>query len=70
MEDRVEVYMNSVAEIPCIYNTSKSASSPTIRWFVVSQIFRHVLLASLWNIIKSTDTLSTLMHSYLFFNLF
>ncbi|XP_017346220.1 melanoma cell adhesion molecule b isoform X3 [Ictalurus punctatus] len=34
MEDRIEVFMGDVAEIPCIYNISGSASSPTIQWFV------------------------------------
>lgn len=51
MEDRVEVFLDDVAEIPCIYNMSGSASSPTIQWFAVSQIFRYVLIAFLWNIV-------------------
>ncbi|KAB5550284.1 hypothetical protein PHYPO_G00052070 [Pangasianodon hypophthalmus] len=36
MEDRVEVFLDDVAEIPCIYNMSGSASSPTVQWFVKS----------------------------------
>ncbi|XP_027029800.1 melanoma cell adhesion molecule b isoform X1 [Tachysurus fulvidraco] len=36
MEDRIEVFLDDVAEIPCIYEINGSASSPTIQWFVKS----------------------------------
>ncbi|XP_060744555.1 melanoma cell adhesion molecule b isoform X2 [Tachysurus vachellii] len=36
MEDRVEVFLDDVAEIPCIYEINGSSSSPTIQWFVKS----------------------------------
>ncbi|KAI5620819.1 cell surface glycoprotein MUC18 isoform X1 [Silurus asotus] len=36
MEDRVEVLLGEVAEIPCLYNLKVSSSLPTIQWFVKS----------------------------------
>ncbi|XP_046719589.1 melanoma cell adhesion molecule b isoform X4 [Silurus meridionalis] len=36
MEDRVEVLLGEVAEIPCLYNLKGSANLPTIQWFVKS----------------------------------
>ncbi|XP_060799839.1 melanoma cell adhesion molecule b isoform X2 [Neoarius graeffei] len=42
MEDRVEVFLDDVAEIPCIYNMSGSASSPTIQWFAKSSAGNRV----------------------------
>ncbi|KAF5901957.1 cell surface glycoprotein MUC18 isoform X1, partial [Clarias magur] len=36
MEDRIGVFVDDMAEIPCIYNMSGSTGSPTIQWFVKS----------------------------------
>ncbi|KAM9468393.1 melanoma cell adhesion molecule b isoform 2-T2 [Clarias gariepinus] len=35
MEDRIGVFLDDMAEIPCIYNMSGSTGSPTIQWFIV-----------------------------------
>ncbi|XP_058268837.1 melanoma cell adhesion molecule b isoform X3 [Hemibagrus wyckioides] len=44
MEDRVEVFLDDVAEIPCIYKMNGSVSSPTIQWFVKTVGSSKVLL--------------------------
>lgn len=69
MEDRVEVFLDDVAEIPCIYKMNGSVSSPTIQWFVVSEIFSYVAITFLRNFFDiqknvHIHALLTLMRSY------